>query len=50
MELFHYFTDMSIQTMFPSHGNQSVYLQSKSTDWFLYDGKTLAVKGLKNCK
>ena len=23
--------------MFPSHWNQSVDLQSKSTDWFLYD-------------
>ena len=31
--------------MFPSYRNQSVDLQSKSTDWFLYDG-TLAVKGL----
>ena len=24
--------------MFPSYRNQSVDLQSKSTDWFLYDG------------
>ena len=31
--------------MFPSYRNQSVDLQSKSTDWFLYDG-TLVVKRL----
>ena len=24
--------------MFPSHRNQSVDFQSKSTDWFLYEG------------
>ena len=24
--------------MFPSYWNQSVDLESKSTDWFLYDG------------
>ena len=44
MELFHYFTDVSIQTMFPSHGNQSVYLQSKSTDWFLYEWEHWSLK------
>ena len=32
--------------MFPSYKNQSVDLQSKSTDWFLCDG-TLVVKGIK---
>ena len=26
------------QPMFPSYRNQSVDFQSKSTDWFLYDG------------
>ena len=31
--------------MFPSYRNQSVDLESKSNDWFLYDG-TLAVKEL----
>ena len=31
--------------MFPSYRNQSVDLQSKSTDWFYMMG-TLAVKGL----
>ena len=31
--------------MFPSYRNQSVDLQSKLTDWFLYDG-TYVVKRL----
>ena len=35
--------------MFPSYRNQSVDLQSKSTEWFLYMG-TLVVKGLINKK
>ena len=25
--------------MFPSYRNQSIDLQSKSTNWFLYDGE-----------
>ena len=28
------------RTMFPSYRKQSVDLQGKSTDWFLYDGNT----------
>ena len=35
-----------LMTNFPSHRNQSFDLQSKSTDWFLYDGN-IDVKGLK---
>ena len=31
--------------MFPSYRNKSADLQSKSTGWFLYDGR-LVVKGL----
>ena len=33
------FTINPLTTMFLSYRNQSVDLQSKSTDWFLYDGK-----------
>ena len=33
--------------MFPSYRNQSVGLQSKSTDWFLYDGN-IGRKGVNN--
>ena len=35
--------------MFPSYRKQSVDLQSKSTDWFLYDGNIVA-KGLTQKK
>ena len=34
--------------MLPSYRNQSIDFQSKSIDWFLYEGEaTLALNGLK---
>ena len=36
--------------MFPSYRNQSVDLQSKSTDWFLYDGNIELGEGMMICR
>ena len=33
--------------MFPIYRNQSIDLQRKSVDWFLYDGGTFVVNVLK---